>query len=239
MQNLFYQPGISSGINYLTPEESRHCVKVLRKKTGDILYITDGQGTVFEAAIAKADPAKCVFIIQHSTHQPARGYSFRLGIAPTKNADRMEWLVEKCIEIGIDRVSFIQTVHSERTNLNVARLEKIAVSAMKQSLYAYLPVIDPICRFQDFIANETGNQKFIAHGGPGTVHLMDAAKPGGTCTVLIGPEGDFTPDELRLAGQKGFVPVSLGSSRLRTETAGLSACLILSLINRHFHQNPT
>jgi len=239
MQNLFYQPDISSGAAYLNPDESRHCVKVLRKKYGDVIFDTDGQGNIFESAVAKADPHKCLFTIRSSVHHPARPYSIHLGIAPTKNADRMEWLIEKSMEIGIDRVTFIQTHRSERPSLNAERMEKIAVSAMKQTLYPYLPVINPIMPLHKFLEYTGTGQKFIAQANPDNAHLMDCATPHGNFTVLIGPEGDFTPDELYQAASKGFVPVSLGTSRLRTETAGLAACLILNLINRHFHGKPT
>jgi 16S rRNA (uracil1498-N3)-methyltransferase len=239
MQNLFYQPGISTGVTHLNPDESRHCIKVLRKKNGEIIFITDGRGNIFEAEVTKADPDNCQFTVHRSKHYLAKPYAFHLGIAPTKNADRMEWLVEKSIEIGIDRISFIQTAHSERTTLNAQRLEKIAVSAMKQSLYPYLPEIESVIPINQFLNRITSNQKFIAQAKPGNPHLMDSASPGGSCTVLIGPEGDFAPDELDQAIAKGFIPVSLGTSRLRTETAGLTACHILSLINRHFIKNPT
>ncbi len=235
MQNLFFQPGISSGITSLNPEESRHCIKVLRKKTGDTIYITDGNGSVFEASITQADSTQCFFQVQRILLNKPRGYSFRLAIAPTKHTDRMEWMVEKCVELGIDRISFIQTAHTERTVIKTDRLKKIVTSAMKQSLQPYLPVLDPICSFSDFLLCVQGGEKFIAYGSDEAhPHLMDAASAGSACTVAIGPEGDFTPDELALAKENAFIAVSLGAYRLRTETAGLAACHIISLINRNF-----
>ncbi|QOI98276.1 MAG: 16S rRNA (uracil(1498)-N(3))-methyltransferase [Flammeovirgaceae bacterium] len=239
MQTLFYQPGILTGVTHLNPEDSRHCVKVLRKKSGDTIYITDGAGSIAEAVINDASSDRCIFRIQQTIQHAPRGYFFWLAVAPTKNTDRMEWLVEKCVEIGIDRISFIQTVHSERTNVNIERIQKIAVSAMKQALLPFCPVIDPVLSFDQFIGSITSGQRFIAKGNAGNMHLMDSAKAGQACTVLIGPEGDFTDDELSMAIHSGFIPVSLGNSRLRTETAGLSACLTISLINRHLNQNLT
>lgn len=151
----------------------------------------------------------------------------------------MEWLIEKCVEIGIDRISFIQTAHSERTKVNVERMQKIAISAMKQALQPFCPVIDPLLSFGQFISSIFSGQRFIAKGHHGNTHLMDSAGAGQAYTVLIGPEGDFTDDELLQAENSGFIPVSLGNSRLRTETAGLTACLTISLINRQLNQNLT
>ncbi|MFN3841168.1 MAG: 16S rRNA (uracil(1498)-N(3))-methyltransferase [Cyclobacteriaceae bacterium] len=234
MQNLFYQPDILFGITYLNPEESHHCINVMRKKNGDTIFITNGQGGIFEAVITRPDSSQCSFRIIRTVATTPRQYSFRLAIAPTKNSDRMEWMVEKCIEIGIDRISFIQTIHSERTLLKTSRLEKIVTSAMKQALQPYRPVIDPISPFSDFLKSATGGERFIAHAGnTNTPHLMDLATAGCEYTVLIGPEGDFASNELALAKASGFKEVTLGTSRLRTETAGLVACNIINLVNRN------
>lgn len=236
MQNLFYQPDILSGITHLNPEESHHCINVMRKKSGDTIFVTDGKGSIFEVTITRPNAGQCVFRVIRTVTTTPRRYSFRLGIAPTKNSDRMEWMVEKCIEIGIDRISFIQTTHSERTLLKTTRLEKIVTSAMKQALQPYRPVIDPISPFSEFLKSATGGEQFIAHAGnTNTPHLMDLATAGCACTVLIGPEGDFASNELALAKASGFKEVTLGTSRLRTETAGLVACHIINLINRNLH----
>jgi 16S rRNA (uracil1498-N3)-methyltransferase len=235
MENLFFQPEAMHGVNYLNPDESRHCIKVLRKKMGNPIRLTDGKGTIFEARITQANPTKCFFEITHHAVIPAPNYSLHLGVAPTKNVDRTAWMVEKCVEIGVDRITFIQTKNSERTKINTRRLEKIAVSAMKQALRPFLPAIDGVCLFSDFLQMVKNGQKFIAHiSGTNPPHLMDLAEAGGTYSVAIGPEGDFTTDELEMAIANNFKQVSLGVSRLRTESAGLAAVHIISLINRHF-----
>lgn len=235
MENLFYQPGATDGVNYLDPHESRHCVKVLRKETGSKIRITNGKGAIFEAQITQANAAKCLFEITSQVLIPAPKYSLHLAVAPTKNMDRMEWMVEKCIEIGIDRISFIQTTNSERTSIKTDRLEKIAISAMKQAFHPFLPSIDGICSFSALLQKAKSGQKFIAHiGNNSPPHLMDLVKPGGECVVTIGPEGDFTSEELNTAIASGFKQVSLGASRLRTETAGITAAHIISLVNRDF-----
>lgn len=233
MENLFYQPGIMQGIAWLDAEESRHCVKVLRKRAGDEIHITDGKGSIFLAKISQATPSQCVFEIKEKISVPTKSHSTHLAIAPTKNTHRMEWMVEKCVELGIDQISLVQTKHTERTSVNLARLEKIAVSALKQSFQVVLPRINMALPFTNFITSCTEVQKFIAHANEPRGHLFDLLKPGGESVVLIGPEGDFTAEEISLAEVNGFVKATLGSSRLRTETAGIATCHIINLINRN------
>ena len=228
---LFYQPGIPDGIYHLDPDESRHAVKVLRLKEGDRLTVTDGNGVLYEAEILRADFPKCTFRILNSLVQPAKKFHRHIAIAPTKNADRIEWFVEIAVELGIDQISFMLCRNSERKTLNGERIEKIAASAMKQSQQAWLPTLTALHPFQD-ILKSSSDQKFIAFVDPENPHqLKSLARPGGHYLVLIGPEGDFTPEELQQAEKSGFQKVSLGSTRLRTETAGLAACHILNLIN--------
>lgn len=230
--NLFYQPHIPDGIRNLDPEESRHCIKVLRYKSGDIIHLTDGRGAFYEAVITDANSSACQFELKHTRTVEATRHTVHIAISPTKNADRIEWFVEKATEIGVDQITLLECENTERTFIKTARLEKVAVSAMKQSLKAFLPVINSLTSFKDFVERQQDDQKFIAFvDTTNPVHLKSAAAPGTSSVVLIGPEGDFSPEELKLAIDHGFIKVSLGSSRLRTETAGLVACHTIHLLN--------
>ncbi len=229
--NLFYQPTIAEGIDHLDAEESRHAVRVLRMTEGSLLDVTDGKGFFYSCQITKADPKKCVFKIVEKKNIPQRKYKTHVAIAPTKNIDRTEWFVEKAVEIGIDEISFLLCKNSERKAINLERIKKIAVSAMKQSQQAWLPKLNAIVPFAK-IFNELADQKFIAHVDTANrVHLKSAAQPEKKYLVLIGPEGDFSKEELTLAFEHDFEKVSLGANRLRTETAALVAVQILRLIN--------
>ena len=231
--NLFYQPLITENVNHLDEEESRHCSKVLRKKSGDQIYITDGKGCLYNARIINADSRKCTFEVMDKQEEKARTFSIHIAIAPTKNPDRMEWFVEKSVEFGIDHITLMECDNSERNFLKLDRLRKVAISAMKQSFKRTLPVVDGIKPFKSVVdAVNPTDQKFVAFVDPDNqLHLKDAATKNGNYFVLIGPEGDFSEVELNLAIQREFQKVSLGSSRLRTETAGIAACHILNLIN--------
>jgi 16S rRNA (uracil1498-N3)-methyltransferase len=230
--NLFYQPLIDQQVHHLDAEESRHCIKVLRKKAGDFIHLTDGKGFFYEAAIQKADSIQCDFKIINQTREPEKKFFIHIAIAPTKNPDRMEWFVEKAVEFGIDRITLTECAHSERVYLKPDRLKKIAVSAMKQSLKASLPIIEGPVKLNSLIAYTDETARFIAHVDRNNpLHLKDTALKAMRSIVLIGPEGDFSDAEIALAEQHSFKKISLGSSRLRTETAGLAACHILNLIN--------
>lgn len=230
--NLFYQPHIRENVDYLDPGESQHCVKVLRKKRGDLIDITDGKGFFYKAVIAVDDPRRCVFRIENQIPEHIPGFQIHIAIAPTKNIDRTEWFVEKAVEIGVHRITFIECRHSERTHLKSERMQKVAVSAMKQSLKASLPLLSELISFEKFVKHATDDEKFIACiDETDPPHLMRIAKPGRNTCILIGPEGDFSTDELANAVHAGYRKVSLGKSRLRTETAGLAACHIINLIN--------
>jgi 16S rRNA (uracil1498-N3)-methyltransferase len=233
--HLFYQPELDSSelINYLTEEDSRHAVKTLRLGIGEIIAVTDGQGNQCTAVITKADARSCAFRITDIQTTPARPFSIRICVAPTKNLDRIEWFVEKAVEIGIERISFFYGHHSERRVLKLERLEKIAIAAMKQSLQSYLPRLDEAVPFANLLETVTGDGRFIAHL-PATEpprHLGKVAQASGQYTVLIGPEGDFSETEIQQAGKAGFQMVTLGPNRLRTETAALTACQLLNFIN--------
>lgn len=231
--NLFYQPGIPDGVLYLNGDESKHCIKVLRKKTGAIIHITDGKGFFYDAVITKADPAQCFFDIRSKTPAPEKDYYIHIAISPTKNADRIEWFVEKATEFGVDKISLIDCKKTERSFIKTDRLNKVAISAMKQSVRAVLPVIDDhVFQFTEVVEDCQEKAKCIAYvDATNPVHLKDAVRPGTSYCVLIGPEGDFSDEELKTALEHNFTKVSLGPSRLRTETAGVAACHILNLIN--------
>jgi 16S rRNA (uracil1498-N3)-methyltransferase len=229
--NLFYLPEITSGHLYLDAEESRHVIKVLRKVPGDELTVTDGKGAFYEVRITTSDPKKCEFEIIGKKEIPEKSHFTHIAIAPTKNADRMEWFVEKSVEIGIDRITFFQSKNSERKTVNLDRVQKIAISAMKQSQQARLPAISGVISFLEAI-KEKADQKFIAYVDfENPMHLKNVAKPNSSYLVLIGPEGDFSKEEIDLSLKNNFEKVSLGPNRLRTETAGVVACHLLRLAN--------
>jgi 16S rRNA (uracil1498-N3)-methyltransferase len=229
--HLFYQPNASKE-PFLSEEESRHCVKTLRLGKGDFISVTDGHGNQFQCVIEIADPRRCQFrVVEQFTEKP-RPYFIHLAVAPTKNLDRTEWFIEKAVELGIDRLSFFVGQHSERRVLKTERVEKIAVAAMKQSLQAYMPQIDPLVPFQEILTC-VADQRFIAHlpeGEQKPEPLLRVAKPTGQLLVLIGPEGDFSEKEIKAATEAGFQMVTLGATRLRTETAALAACHVLNLL---------
>ncbi|HEY3405191.1 MAG TPA: 16S rRNA (uracil(1498)-N(3))-methyltransferase [Ohtaekwangia sp.] len=230
--NLFYQPQLSDGIFFLDAEESRHCVKVLRNKPGDSINITDGKGSFYTATITEADPHQCTFRIVDTKKEIRKAYSIHIAISPTKNADRIEWFVEKSVELGVDEITLLNCEHTERTFIKTERLQKVAVSAMKQSLKTTLPLIHGVQKFTDVVRNTKASSKFIGFVDDGNPHhLKDVASPASEYILLIGPEGDFSSVELSLALESGFQKVSLGSSRLRTETAGIAGCHILNLVN--------
>ena len=231
---LFYNPSLDNSFKQFsfTPEESKHIVRVLRKKEGDILYITNGRGLLFEAKILMADPKKCKAEIVSEKRSVPRTYSLHLAVAPTKMNDRFEWFLEKATEIGIDEITPILCENSERKVIKQERLEKIVQSAMKQSLQTFLPKLNPLVPYSQFLKNVTGELQFIAHCHEGEkVELKRRVAADRDVVVLIGPEGDFSPPELNLAFETGFIPVSLGKNRLRTETAAIVACSAVAMIN--------
>lgn len=232
--NIFYEPNIKQTLK-LNEEESRHAVKVLRLSAGDLLNVVDGKGGFFKCQIKTPHEKKCELkIIEEQLNFGIRDYYIHLIIAPTKNLDRIEWMVEKCVEIGINEISFIQTRYSERKEIKTVRIEKIAVGAMKQSLKAFLPKINEMISWKEFLKKDIPeSQKMIAHLEEGDRKLIQQiAQPKGNYAILIGPEGDFNEEEIKQAIEKGFAPVTLGESRLRTETAGLVACHTLNIINQ-------
>lgn len=198
---------------------------------GDDIQITDGQGVFYQAQIVSIDSKKCVFKINAHEKIPAKNFRIHIAIAPTKNADRIEWFVEKAVEIGVHEISFILCKNSERKALNLERIEKIAVSAMKQSQQPWMPILHPLQPLRD-ILTQPADEKFICYvDSTNPIHLKAIAKPNKNYLVLIGPEGDFANEELNAALQAGFEKVSLGENRLRTETAGLVASQAFQFVN--------
>ena len=224
----FYCPDIADALT-LGEEDSKHCVKVLRMGGGDTIEVVDGNGNLYTCRITMAHPKRCAVEVVESIEQPPHwGFRIVLGVAPTKNLDRMEWLVEKCVEMGVDRIIPLRCHNSERTVLKTERLRKIMVSAMKQSLKATLPRLDEMTPVEQVINEPFDGTRCIAYCDAllpreKRLSLAGTYKPDQDVMVLIGPEGDFSPEEVQAATAAGFLPVTLGDSRLRTETAGMMA----------------
>jgi 16S rRNA (uracil1498-N3)-methyltransferase len=231
--HLFYTPDLAGDLYTLNEEESRHCLKVLRLAKGDIIYLTDGKGGLFEAGIIEDKGRHC--IVQVGSRESgigSRDYRLHIAIAPTKNIDRFEWFLEKATEIGIDEITPLICDHSERRHLRTDRLVKVITSAMKQSLKAYHPVLNEPVEFHKFIGRQSEDEmKFIAFITEGASPLTGIYQKSRNALILIGPEGDFSPLEVDAAVNSGFQVISLGNSRLRTETAGVAACHTVFLSN--------
>ena len=228
---IFYEPGIPQGVNLLNEDESRHATKVLRLKPGDRFKATDGQGRFYTCRI-KSVGKNCAFEALQTLQVPPPSHHIHVALAPTKNQDRIEWFVEKAVEIGVQEITLMICERSERSRIRMERLCKKALAAMKQSQQAWMPRINEPMQLIDLISDAGAQEKFIACLT--TEHpllLRDAAAAGRSSLTLIGPEGDFTQREIDLAMEKGFKPVSLGPNRLRTETAALVACHTLALLN--------
>ena len=231
---LFYNPDISEKSNTFSfpKDESRHIIKVLRKKTGDTLHITNGKGYLFTAEITIADQKNCVVSIENSEFKKPTDYKLHLAVAPTKMNDRYEWFLEKATEIGITSITPIYCDHSERKKIKTDRFEKILQSAMKQSLHLYLPILNEPISFKDYINQDFSGDLFIAHcEETDKKSLKNEIKPNTETTILIGPEGDFSVNEIETAIKNKFIPVTLGNTRLRTETAAIVACHSVAFIN--------
>lgn len=246
--HLFYTPDLNGEFYSLNEEESRHCLKVLRLARGDTIHLTDGRGNLFETVIIEAKDKKCLVQVKsnillsdkrQTTNDKLqfaygkRNYRLHLAIAPTKNIDRLEWFLEKATEIGIDEITPLICEHSERRQLRTDRLKKVITSAMKQSLKAWHPVLNEAVDFKLFVSGDRNPGKFIAYITDGVPTLSQVYRKGTDTTILIGPEGDFSPAEVDLAVNCGYQTVSLGDSRFRTETAGIIACHTVFLMNTH------
>lgn len=233
---LFYNPTLLSSLQEVTfdKEESRHIIKVLRMGEGGRFVITNGKGSFFDAEIISANPKGCVVKILSEETQTPLPYHLHLAVAPTKLNDRYEWFLEKATEIGVSEITPIICEHSERKVIKADRYEKIIQSAIKQSLKAYLPILNEAVTFKEFLGSQkaSGALKCIAHcENTDKKSLKSILEPKQKITILIGPEGDFSMDEILLAKNSGYIPVTLGESRLRTETAAVVACHSVSFVN--------
>jgi 16S rRNA (uracil1498-N3)-methyltransferase len=233
--NLFYTKNIKEGLAQLSAEEARHCIQVLRHRVGDVLDFTDGEGKWYSGKIIEAGKKSCTIGINTVREIPKKhDYQLHIGIAPTKNIARLEWFLEKATEIGIDRISLFLSEHSERRKVRMDRLEKVILSAMKQSLKTYLPKLDTqLFTFHELMSLPKYDHKYMAYLGDGVnYHLWENYPSGEDVCIIIGPEGGFSPTEASIAKSNSFQPVRLGENRLRTETAALLACQTIYLINQ-------
>ncbi|RFZ82976.1 16S rRNA (uracil(1498)-N(3))-methyltransferase [Mucilaginibacter terrenus] len=234
--HLFYTPDIDPKLSqyFLTEEESKHAIRVLRLVVGDLVTLIDGKGGLYSAEIKDPHPKRTILHINSvELNYQKRNHYLHIAIAPTKNIERTEWFLEKATEIGIDEISLIICQRSERKEAKIDRLNKIITSAVKQSIKAYHPVLNEAVTLSQFIKSSNDSQKYIAHCiNSEKTTLSQTLIPGRKTLVLIGPEGDFTPNEVDTALQSGFNPISLGESRLRTETAALEACFEVNFLNR-------
>ncbi|MDD6473584.1 MAG: 16S rRNA (uracil(1498)-N(3))-methyltransferase [Bacteroidales bacterium] len=231
--HYFYTPDIRTS-NELPLEEAAHAIRVLRLQIGDEIMLINGKGSFFKAKISDIGNKRCFFsIMQELPQAPIWNGHLHIAIAPTKNMDRIEWFTEKATEIGIDEITFLLCRYSERKVVKNERIEKILISGIKQSLKSRLPRLNDMTDFKKFVAQDIPGGKYIAHCYKDTerVLLKDVLTQGLDATILIGPEGDFSEEEVDLAIRHGFTPVSLGTSRLRTETAALAACHTFVLKN--------
>ena len=234
---LFYAPYLTPPLHQLSEEESKHCVRVLRLGEGDTLHITDGRGNLFLCTFTDANPKACrVQVVSVEEKFERLPYQLTLAVAPTKNSDRYEWFLEKATEVGVHAFIPMESAHSERRVFKAERGEKIITAAMKQSLKAYRPRLEPLTSFQQVVTTPFEGRKFIAHCAParseqGKAYLPATLRAQEHALVLIGPEGDFSPEEIDLALQHGFEEITLGEQRLRTETAALTAVVMTSVVN--------
>jgi len=231
---LFYNIDLNHNDKELTlfDSEHSHLAKVLRKKVDEVIYITNGRGYLFEAMILQVNLKDTKLKILSSLKRPEMNYCLNIAISPTKKNDRFEWFIEKAVEIGVSSITPIITSYTERKILNYSRLNKIAVSAMKQSLQTYLPVINPITDFKEYLKTNQNSNNYIAHCNQSErSHLSKIISKNSDSNIIIGPEGGFKDDEIKLAVNFNYIPVSLGLNRLRTETAGIVSCQIFSDFN--------
>ncbi|WP_140938612.1 16S rRNA (uracil(1498)-N(3))-methyltransferase [Sphingobacterium lumbrici] len=237
--NLFYTPEIEFHHSsfLLSEEESKHAIRVLRLSAGSIIHLVDGRGGMYKTEIIEAHPKRTSLRVIHvEENYTLSPYHLHIAVAPTKNIDRLEWFLEKATEIGLQEFTPIICAHSERKEVKTERLEKVAIAAMKQSLKAYLPKINPAISFAKFIDSQQQDVqsiKAIAHCvDSDKKYITNSFSKGENYLILIGPEGDFSEQEIQYALQAGYTPLSLGAARLRTETAALASVLEISLLNR-------
>lgn len=233
--HIFYATQIRGDILILDEKESRHSVRVLRMKKGDPLRIIDGKGSLFEGIIIDPDEKGCsVRILSRKENYEKRNYSLHIAISPLRNPGRLEWFTEKCVEIGTDEITLLICKNTEKHNIRIDRLNKLIVSAMKQSVKANLTKLNDPAVFNDFISTQRQGKLIIAHCNHSFSRnsIKDIYRKGENAVILIGPEGDFSEEEILAATEKNYCPAHLGASRLRTETAGIAACHSVYLINQ-------
>lgn len=232
---LFYTPDIVPPHYILPEEESRHCIRVLRMTDGDMLNLTDGRGTLYTARITSADPRRCaVEVVSRQEEFEKMPYRLIMAVAPTKNIDRYEWFMEKATEVGVSEIYPLECDHSERRSIKPEREMRVITSAVKQSLKAYHPTLHELTPVRQVITMPFDGRRFIAHcdrSAGERPYMGDILKKEENVLILIGPEGDFSPEEITFALANGFEQISLGSQRLRTETAAVTATVMVSMIN--------
>jgi 16S rRNA (uracil1498-N3)-methyltransferase len=231
---MFYTEIIENDICVLNSEESKHCIGVLRHHIGDIVDVFNRSGEIYTAKIINDSQKKCVLSILDAKPAYKRPEFLHIAIVPTKNIDRLEWFVEKAVEIGIEEITPLLSEHSERKSVNMERMEKIVVSAMKQSMNLHFPKINQPVEFKDFIRLKSEETKCIAYCEEKTISFAETIASGKPTLTMIGPEGDFSKQEVEMAISKGFIPVSLGRNRLRTETAGVVSCSVFQCVTGRF-----
>lgn len=232
--HIFFKPGVQAGEIQLNEEESKHCIRVLRMRLNDTVHLVDGAGGYYYARITDPNPKNCSLAVYQSFKEfKRRDYRLTIAIAPTKNIERFEWFLEKATEIGVDRIIPVVCKQSERQIIKPERLIKILIEAIKQSGQAYLPQLQELTGFDNFIKQNTDDKMLIAFCTEDQKRLLKSViNPGENITILIGPEGDFTREEIKVAFDSGYTGISLGQNRLRTETAGVVAAHTVALVNQ-------
>jgi 16S rRNA (uracil1498-N3)-methyltransferase len=236
MMQIFYAPDIKDNTCVLDKNESKHCIRVLRMTKGSPVKLIDGLGNLFEGHIDDPDPVRCVINITETFRNfEKRDYKLHIAISPLKNQERFEWFVEKSVEIGVDEITPILCRNTEKPGIKRERINNIVISAMKQSLKAFKPVLNEAMAFNDFAISDFSSVKMIAHCNAGYDRnkIDKVYQRNMDAVILIGPEGDFSEEEISLALKNDFMPVHLGNSRLRTETAGIAACHSVYFINQY------
>lgn len=228
--HAFFCPDLETGLVNLPEEEAHHATQVLRLSVGQRIALLNGRGTRAEAELVDVSRKRCVAMVLESVQlPPERSARIHLAVSHTKQADRFEWLIEKAVEVGVDRITPLATARTERSRARVDRMERVAISAMKQSQRAWLPQIDELTPLEHLLLEPLPPQRFFGLLAPDSLPLADLYSPGTDTLVMIGPEGDFTPGEVEQMRASGAMPMTLGRARLRTETAALAACTWMSL----------
>jgi 16S rRNA (uracil1498-N3)-methyltransferase len=232
---IFYAPDITNDSYTLDERESKHCIRVLRMTKGTGVRLIDGKGNIYEGVINNADPKKCTISIDKVIKDfEKRNYRLHIAISPLKNPERFEWFVEKSVEIGIDEITPLICWNTEKPGIKTERVNNLIISAMKQSLKSLRTILNDPCLFHDFINKSLNGNRMIAHcnNEPAKSKIDEVYSKSKDAVILIGPEGDFSEEEIKKALGKGFHPVHLGNSRLRTETAGIAACHSIYFLNQ-------